>query len=129
LNYTEKRKADRAYMAQKISDLARSYGATVERGEFVDPGDHRIEIEINGLRVGVDFERRSIQPDVFVLPWNTTGKVRLRPEFAPGNVNPHHFGKATLVAYGFEDLCGQIEHGLRLAQSGEAFQSARLQGA
>lgn len=109
-------------MAQKVSDLARSYGATVERSEFVDPGDHRIEITINGLRAGIDFERRSCQPDVFIIPWNTEGSIRLRPEFASGHVNPHHFGKATLVAYGFEDLCMQLEHGLQLAKSGEAFQ-------
>lgn len=123
MNYTERRKADRAYMAQKVIDLARSYGAEVERSEFVEPGDHRIEIDCNGLRAGIDFERRSCQPNVFIIAWNTRGSIRLRPEFAPGNVNPHHFGKATLVAYGFEDLCIQLERGLQLAQSGEAFQN------
>lgn len=120
--YTETRKADRAFMAQAVIDLAHSFGATAERSEFKPDGDHRIEIELNGLCAGIDFERRSCQPNVFLIPWNTRGQIKLRPEFALVSVNPFHFGKATLVAYGFASLMAILANGLHLAQTGEAFQ-------
>jgi len=117
---TERRAADRAQMARELAALAKTHGAECET---LTDGSHGIMlcIELNGLRVRLGLERYSIQPDVHVIPWHTYGPARLRPEF--GDVNPHHFGKATHVAHGWEALRTEIDRGLRAAADGSAFQT------
>ena len=120
MTLTERRAADRAQMARELAALATSHGAECE---VIPDGSHgmMVHIELNGLRVRLAFERGSIQPDVHVIPWHTYGPARLRPSF--GDVNPHHFGKATHVAHGWEALRAEIDRGLRAAADGRAFQT------
>ena len=117
---TERRAADRAQMARELAALATSHGAECD---VIPDGSHgvMVHIELNGLRVWIGLERGSIQPDVHVIPWHTYGAARLRPSF--GEVNPHHFGKATHVAHGWEALRAEIDRGLRAAADGSAFQT------
>lgn len=121
---TERRKADREAMAAQLQALALQHGATARRCEFEGPREIALEIEApGGLRVRVDLDGDSVQPDVHVLPWVCWAEgVRLAPGF--GTVNPHHGRKATHVARGWPGLRAEIERGLRAAADGTAYVSA-----
>ena len=123
---TEKRKADRLAMAQAVGDLARSFNCTVERTEDGVGRKHKIRLEIEagrGLCLSVEFDVDSCQPDIYVVPWYTTGKTKLALNFEQvgGEVNPHHFGKCTAVNYGWEQLFSSLKLGLEMARTGSAF--------
>lgn len=126
---TERRKADRSKMADALASLARAQGATVA----VEPEGscayrpHRIVVRVEaarGLRVAIDFDGKSCQPDVHVMSWNfdLSSDARLSDRFARlGSINEYHHRKATYVAHGFEALCFALEFGLTLARDGTAF--------
>jgi hypothetical protein len=119
---SERRAADRKEMAKRTEELVLECGATFEREE----NGREIRLEISaaqGLRVLVDFDGKSAQPDVHVLSWNIhyESNARLNDATFGGNVNPHHKHKATYVAYGFDELCDCLRRGLTLAASGDAF--------
>lgn len=117
---TERRKADREEMARQIRALCAELGAEVD--ETALPRGVAIEIEApGGLCVHVLFEGDSCQPDVHVIPWFTRSGARLVPAF--GEVNPHHFGKATHVAHGSEALLAELRRGLSMACDGTAYQA------
>lgn len=123
----ERRACDRKKMAEAIEKLVVECGSTFIRaaGED-DPGPHEININITapeGLQLLVDFDGKSPQPNVHVLSWHMAFKAtkRLNNATFGGNVNPHHFHKATYIAYGFEDLCTQLRSGLLMAKNGTAF--------
>lgn len=120
---TERRYPDRVKMAELLEEIARKHGATTERHINVW-SDRCISVCIKapgGLRVSVDLDGASTQPDVHVIPWNIalTSDATLEPSF--GSVNPHHFQKATHVAYGWEALAAEIERGLVAAADGSAY--------
>lgn len=123
---TERRKADRQKMADRVHAIAAHHGATVTReneGEcFLGPRAVLITIEAaRGLRVGIDFDGASPQPDVHVLAWHIApgSDARLSPRF--GNINPYHQRKCTTVAYGIDALCRELADKLTMARDGSAF--------
>lgn len=120
---TERRKADRLKMARGVSNIAARYGANC--AIEIEPRDVHVRVEHpSGLCVTLWLHGRTIQPDVHVIPWHMALKseLRLAPTF--GQVNPHHFCKATHVANGWEGLATEIERGLAAASNGTAFQGA-----
>jgi hypothetical protein len=119
---TEKRAADRKRMADQLQQLVLRLGGTVERSQLT-PRCEMLDITgAQGLHVYIDLDGESCQPDVHVIPWHITSpsEAKLAPSF--GDVNPHHFRKATHVVYGFAALHAEIERGLSAAKDGSAFQ-------
>ncbi|KWT98133.1 MULTISPECIES: hypothetical protein [unclassified Variovorax] len=135
LGLTVLRKGDRELMAKGVEKLVRDCGATSTRregGEY--PGPRGIHVEIDtprGLQVTVYFNGYSSQPDVYVLSWHMDleSDDTLSPAIFGGNVNPHHFRKATYVAHGYDDLCEKLRKGLDMAISGVAFRERELEPA
>ena len=124
---SERRKADRRKMADRVHAIAAHHGATVTReheGEcFLGPRAVMVTIETaHGLRVSIDFDGASPQPDVHVLAWHiaTNSDARLSERFGP--VNPYHFRKCTVVAHGLDELCRDLARKLEMARNGTAFQ-------
>jgi len=129
---TERRKADRAQMAQAVVALATELGATARlkpEGESLSP--HEVNVHIRaarGLCVTASFDGQSPQPDVHVVSWHMARDVDtcLADTFTrAGEPNRYHFRKATAVAYGFDNLLHVLRTGLELAASGEAFSAER----
>lgn len=124
---SERRAADRTEMAKGVMALVAACGATATQACGADYlGPHTVGISITtprGLCLTVDFEGDSWQPDVYVMSWHMAFDAvdTLEDATFGGSVNPHHFRKATYVAYGYEDLCKQLKKGLDLAISGKAF--------
>ncbi|HOW46146.1 MAG TPA: hypothetical protein P5305_04010 [Rubrivivax sp.] len=117
---TERRKADRQAMAQKLAEIAARHGATAHI--TVEDGDTTLVLRHpSSLQCYVWLERRSVQPDVHVIPWHLAigCTKRLAPSF--GDVNPYHGHKATHVACGWPALAAEIERGLRAAADGTAY--------
>jgi hypothetical protein len=117
---TERRKADRLVMGLRLLEIATKHGAEGNR----EHDDEEVRVEIrhpSGLRCFVWFSRRSLQPDVHVIPWHLgpACRARLAPSF--GEVNQHHGRKATHVARGWGALAGEIERGLAAAADGSAY--------
>ena len=79
-----------------------------------------------GLRVSIDFDGRSPQPDVYVISWNisTDSDAKFANGFAE-SINPHHWSKATDLAYGFDQLSYIVRNRLRQAENGCAFDAER----
>lgn len=126
------RAKDRDAMASQLEALAVSLGAEVSRGEF--HGEREIVVSIRaarGLCLNVDFDGDSSQQrgGIWVLSWHmsTDTDARLADSFG-GDVNPHHYRKATYIARGFEGLfgvLGMVELGLCKARDGDAFSAER----
>jgi hypothetical protein len=124
---SERRASDRKTMAAALETLILECGATFERLEgpgFASP--HEIMLEVTapgGLRVPIELDGKSPQPDVHVLTWHMhyDSKKRLNGAVFGGGVNPHHFRKATYVAYGFKDLCAQLRSALLMCKDGTAY--------
>jgi hypothetical protein len=129
---SEKRKADREVMAKAVHDLwlkdaGPDFTAKIE-GHTDDffLGKDAMMITLNGprgVRLGIDFDRRSPQPGVFVLSWNIRLSTALFST-AFGDPNRWHFQKSTDVAYGFDSLCAVLAKRKAQLASGEAFQDA-----
>lgn len=128
---TERRKADRAKMAEKLATIALEYGATVEierEGEnSICP--RRIQVSIvaaRGLACGFDFDGESCQPDIYVNGWHMglNTDACLSDRF-PGSVNNSHFRKSTTVRHGFDDLCDHVRQVLEMANAGTCFDAER----
>lgn len=124
---SETRKADRKVMADAIESMLKRLQCEYTRLEPADiyPGKHCImlKIEESELRVTVDFDGDSVQPNVYVLSWHMSYESRKQLNDATfgGSVNPYHKAKAIYVARGFDDLCYQLERGLKMAIDGTAF--------
>lgn len=131
---TEKRKADRKVMALKLKALAESLGATADI-EWEEPTStfrkRRTIVHIKaarGLCLNVDLDGDSCQPDIHVLSWHMDLDTDARLDDSFGNINRHHFRKATYFGEGFEGpwgLEGQVELGLCKARDGDAFNAER----
>lgn len=132
--FTETRKADRMTMLDVVVALIVECGARVIEREGEHAGLPRkrrclvtLEAE-NGLRLTVDFDGASSQPNIHVLSWyiatdHKWDAVKPAPGFAP-SVNPCHWHKATDICEGFESLCATLRKRLASARDGTAFQCA-----
>lgn len=118
---TERRKADRAIMADALARYMPELGATVE----VEPEhNRRIVVRIavkHGEReatISVDFDGSSCQPDVYVATWDTRNSC-----FSGhmGDVNQAHYGKATRVADRFDILVAMLARDVRKLADGRGF--------
>ena len=118
-------------MAQAVEALCAEMGVQCSRSELnsILPRCIRLDIEARGVGVGVEFDGDSYldRSGKFCLAWHTLSgsSVKLSPRFgwvARASVNPHHFGKCTAFAYGFDDLLSQLRDCLLCIQSGAAFQ-------
>jgi hypothetical protein len=132
VNLTERRKADRAKMANTLAELIRSFAIepTIEReGESsMHPRAWVVGLQtVNGLRCGFDFDGQSCQHDVYVNAWNLglhTDKL-FADGFPGGTINPHHFAKCTTVAYGFDALCQHVRDVLEKDRDGTLYSAER----
>lgn len=122
--YTEKRKADRVAMAKILEAIIVASGASHTRDDNCECYPHatRLHITANkGLKLTVDLDGKSCEPDVHVLSWHGLEDGKLNGHTF-GSVNTCHWCKATDVAYGFDALCEILTSRLDSVQSGEAFQ-------
>jgi hypothetical protein len=119
--------SDRSLMAATLVNLVKDCGASCAVNSKDTPhGLRETVVSIRtpaGLGVNVSLDGDSCQPDVHVLSWHMAlnSDARLNEATFGGNVNPHHQRKATFVAYGFDELCTELQRGLTLAQDGTAF--------
>jgi hypothetical protein len=125
---SERRKADRAAMAVRLTDAITEAGGTVQP----DPQWNRAVIHAlmllitapGGAFVHVEFNGKSIQPNTYVVTWNILSDAKHRHvRFAEiGDVNPFHRAKATRVAYGFEQLCDLLVADVRRFVDGSGYE-------
>ena len=123
------RKADRLRMAALVKDLGHEFDCEIETaagGSY--PGERCIQVSLaapGGLQVTVKFDGESSLRNTFVLSWHMAlcSNVRLDP-VRFGEVNPHHFQKATHIAEGFEHLTQVLRRDLAMAKDGSAYQAA-----
>lgn len=122
-NLSEKRKADRAKMADLLVEAMVKAGAKA----VIEPSQdltRRVDVRIfapGGAGIHVDFNGGSTQPDVHVCTWNTHGAVFLDPDI--GSVNLFHYGKATRVCYGLDDLIDQLRKDVERFVDGSGYLS------
>jgi hypothetical protein len=127
---SERRAKDRQQMAAAVVELARRYDCEIERREGnAWPGPRCIQVALTapgGLQVTAEFDGASCQPDVHVLSWHMSldSEAKLNPATFGGDVNPHHFRKATYVGYGFAQMMSELERGLRMCHQGTAYQAS-----
>lgn len=132
---SETRKADRAKMADIITELATSLGVTVTRDESgldntIYEGK-RVSLELycaRGVTLGVNIEVQATK-GVYVLTWNTP--IDHGPEdrvcFAAGfgdMVNKFNRNKSTRIAYGFDHLQQILRTDIGKLNDGSAFDDA-----
>lgn len=121
---TETLKADRTLMMEGVLALAAKHKVQIvdqyEEGRaigtmFQAPG---------GLRVSVDFDGASPQPNVFVLSWHMPfeSKRKLDVHFILGGVNMYHQQKATSVCRGFDDLVAELDDCWAKCADGDAYE-------
>lgn len=127
---TERRKADRAKMADMVHALALEMGAaaTIEHQPFGEIHPHMIAVQIRtdrGLCLTVDFDGESCQPDVHVLSWHTALDVDTCLADAFGSVNQSHYSKATDVAHGLDSLLAVLRQKLAMCADGSAYSAER----
>ena len=114
-------------MARQLSALALSFGF----GAVISPeptflGDHATIVGLEfprGLRLNVDFDGKSCQPDTFVLSWHMAFRfdTRLKLSFAT-SVNSCHRRKGTDIAEGFPEALELLRRRFEVIASGEAFE-------
>lgn len=120
----EKKSADRKAMAQAVLALAEQHGVAA-RVEYEQPTCIALDLRLpGGLCLHLDFDGRSCQPDVYVLSWHmrydTDTGLFVSPAFWPSH-NSVHYKKATVVAYGFEDLMASLTRAFQGAADGSAY--------
>jgi len=116
-----RRAADREQMAAELVTLIRSlpHGATCTE-ELRGPRELVVRIDTPcGALACVDFDGATVQPDLWVVTWNT----RKRMASSMGAVNPHHGAKLTRVFYSFPALLGGLAHDIALFADGSAYAS------
>lgn len=127
---SETRKKDRAQIAALVCDLLNElkidHKWTREGFDEVYPKAHVISIQApQGLRLSIELDADSCQPNVHVLPWHFSLKSNTCFADRFGDINPYHFRKATLVAHGTEGLLDHLRSKLTLALDGLAFSPER----
>ena len=132
---SERRAIDRHLMAKEVVRIAHKYGHQVETEVAGVHGPRCVCLSITTadgrLACSVEFSGDSpqAQPNTFVLPWHLTlacpRDVYLNPATFDFAVNKHHGAKATLVRYGFNDLCAHLDAVLSAAADGSAYSTDR----
>lgn len=127
---SEKKKADRAKMAEIVRALAVEMGCTaeIEDQPYGDISPRMIMVRIRterGLKINIDFDGQSCQPDIHVMSWHMSTRVDTCLSNAFGDINPHHFRKSTDVAYGFDHLIRILSRKLEMARNGTAYDLER----
>ena len=136
---TERRKADRTNMAAMVVELCEELGATVsvrdcathvwDDGSRASPENRDrlvLTIRAGDATVGIDFDRRSPQPDVYCTPWNVAhdSDARFSAEFGRAvraSVNAHHRKKCMGFADGIQTLLAELRAAIECVNRGEAF--------
>ncbi|MDW9531928.1 hypothetical protein RWE87_13560 [Sinorhizobium meliloti] len=129
---SETRKADRAKIAELISALCSEYQIdnswTREGFDEAYPKAHVVVVMApRGLRVRIELDGESCQPNVHVLPWHMATDVDTCLADAFGDINKYHFRKLTAVAYGTDGLLRHLRQKFELIASGAAFSTEREQ--
>lgn len=127
---TERRKTDRAKIAEAVRALAVELGCTAEidAAPFGGMSPRMVMVRIRtdrGLQLHVDLDGDSIQPDVHVLSWHMASDVDTRLADAFGDINPFHHSKATDVARGTAALLATIRRRLEQCADGSAYSAER----
>jgi hypothetical protein len=130
---TERRKADRAKMANELASRLREAGAVVEiepeGSSSICPRRVMLRVSVtDGVRtatIGVDFDGQSCQPDTHVATWNTQDRACFSDAMKGWTLNQFHFGKATRVCEGFEALASELVCDVMRLASGEGFSLER----
>lgn len=127
---SETRKKDRAEIAALVcatlSELKIDHSWTREGFDECYKKAHVIKIDApRGLRLRIEIDGESCQPDVHVLPWHFDSKSDTCFSDAFGNINQCHFRKATLVAEGTDGLLAHLREQLAMALDGTAFSPER----
>ena len=127
---SETRKKDRAEIAALVCatlcEMKIDHVWTREGFDPSYPKAHVIKVRApKGLRVRIEIDGESCQPNVHVLPWNFDSKSDTCFSDAFGNINQCHFRKATLVAEGTDGLLAHLRAQLTKAIDGTAFSSER----
>lgn len=127
---SETRKKDRAEIAALVcatlSELKIDHTWTREGFDECYKKAHVIKIEApQGLRLQIEIDGDSCQPNVHVLPWNFSLKSDTCFADAFGAINQCHYRKATLVAYGTDGLLAHLREKLTQALDGSAFSPER----
>lgn len=78
-----------------------------------------------GLRLQIELDGESCQPNVHVLPWHFSSKSNTCFANKFGAINQHHYRKATLVAYGTDGLLHHLREQLTMALDGTGFSDER----
>ncbi len=126
MKLTEKRKADRAKMADLLESAMIEAGASVTRPEPLGDREIRLEVQVpGGAYIGVDFDGHSSQPDVHVITWNTQSDSLFAFSAAMGSVNEFHFNKASRVAHGFDALLSVLRRDVALLLEGRGYSPER----
>src|SRR5690625_4291918 len=116
-----RRKKDREEMASEIIRLATELGVACEREDI---GSREIVLHLTGprgLRVTVDLDGTSSQPNLHVVAWCIDFRSNAHFADSFGDVNPVHRRKATAVVYSFVGLLAELRRGFTLAKTGDAF--------
>lgn len=127
---SETRKKDRveiaALVCATLSELKIDHSWTREGFDAAYPKAHVITVLApKGLRVRIEIDGDSCQPNVHVLPWHFDAKSDTCFSDAFGNINQFHFRKATLVAEGTDGLLAHLREQLTMAIDGTAFSPER----
>jgi hypothetical protein len=130
LELSETRKADRQKIAQMVSDICSEYKIdhSWTREGFVEgyPKAHVIQIDAGeGLKVSVEIDGDSVQPNTWVLAWHIgfNSDARLADSF--GDINKFHFQKCTEVARSTFGLIDHLRSKFELIAEGKAFDEER----
>lgn len=122
---SELRKADRAAMVAHVVRVVEECGATAIVEEM-RPRETWINIAAaRGLRLTLDFDGESWQPNVHVLSWHFSTDCDTCFADAFGSLNRHHFRKATDTAEGMDELLSILRKRLEQAADGSAFSAER----
>lgn len=113
-------------MAELVAAMCDEHGVTHVTHDPSIWNKDSIAVEITdartGLSVSVDFDKGSIQPNVFVLSWHFHSSKRdhlVNPAVFHDH-NPYHFRKATDVAHGWYNLKAILERRLKQIADGTA---------
>ena len=118
-------KKGRAELAERLADVAREMGATVDVTHEWPSAPSReamVRLELDGVSCGV-----TIGPDDakhgYCLPWCSSKALAYPVARATGyTINPFHHKKCTAFAADFDSVCEQVRAVLALVKSKEAFQ-------
>jgi hypothetical protein len=121
------RKADRAALAARLVEIARSLGFEAEAETLAPPArETRVTIEAGALHAWISLHAKSRYSDSFVVPWHVPAACAipgqyLAPAVFQGRVNEYHGLKATTVCFDDDALVSHVTSVLTAHEEGRAF--------